>query len=122
MSAEHNPDKALYQKLRLLTCERLWRDEVALFDRATPAERLERVALVRAVGVVFSESGSPKQKEEAKQWLVGLLNDPSEKIRRYAMTALPKLGAEPHEEAALLSLLRSSTNEREKKFLGRDTG
>ena len=74
---------------------------------------------MRAVGVVFSESGSPKQKEEAKQWLVGLLKDPSEKIRRYAMTALPKLGAEPHQEAALLSLLRSSTNEREKKFLGR---
>ena len=118
-SAEHTSDKELYQKLRLLKCERLWRDEVALFDRATADERLERVALVRAVGVVLSESGSQEQREEAKQWLLGLLNDPCEKIRRYAMTALPKIGAGSREEAALLALLRSTTNEREKKFLGR---
>jgi 23S rRNA G2445 N2-methylase RlmL len=45
------------------------------------------------------------------------LQDPSEKVRRYAITALPKLGAGTNEEGALLSLLRTTTIEREKKFL-----
>ncbi len=111
-------DKELYHELRVLSCEELWNDEVARFDRSTPKEREKRVAVVRAVGVVFSESGTAKQKAEVRSWLVRLLQDPSEKVRRYAMTALPKLGSGTREEEALLSLLRTTTIEREKKFLG----
>ncbi|HEX9910086.1 MAG TPA: hypothetical protein VGA86_04310, partial [Desulfatiglandales bacterium] len=111
-------DKELYRQLRVLSCEKLWNDEVARFDRSTPKERMERVAVIRAVGTVFSESGTAKQKAEVRSWLVRLLEDPSEKVRRYAMTALPKLGAGTSEERALLSLLRTTTVEREKKFLG----
>ena len=112
-------DKELYRELRVLSCEKLWNEEVARFDRSLPEERIKRVAVIRAVGVVFSESGTAKQKAEVRSWLVRLLQDPSEKVRRYAMTALPKLGAATSEEKALLSLLRTTTVEREKKFLGR---
>jgi 23S rRNA G2445 N2-methylase RlmL len=111
-------DKDLYRQLRVLSCEKLWSDEVARFDRSPPEERIKRVAVIRAVGVVFSESGTAKQKAEVRSWLVRLLQDPSEKVRRYAMTALPKLGAGPKEEEVLLSLLRTTAVEREKKFLG----
>ena len=89
------------------------------FNRATPQERTARVAVVRAVGVVFSESGPREQREEVKQWLLGLLQDPSEKVRRYAMTALPKIGAGSSGEEELLALLQKTTAEREMKFLGR---
>jgi len=111
-------DKELYRGLRVLSCETLWNDEVARFERSTPVERIKRVAVIRAVGVVFSGSGTAKQKAEARSWLVRLLQDPSEKVRRYAMTALPKLGSGKNEERALLSLLRTTTVDREKKFLG----
>jgi len=111
-------DKDLYRKLRVLSCETLWNDEVERFDRLTPEERIKRVAVIRAVGVVFSESGTAKQKAGVRSWLVRLLQDPSEKVRRYAMTALPKLGAGKSEEEALLSLLGTTALEREKKFLG----
>jgi 23S rRNA G2445 N2-methylase RlmL len=113
-----NPSKELYQQLRVLPWAQLWQEEVARFDRASADERIERVAVVRAVGVVFSESGPAAQREEVKRWLIGLLHDPAEKVRRYAMTALPKLGAGPAEEAELLALLRATTSEREQKFLG----
>jgi len=76
------------------------------------------VAVIRAAAVVFSESGTAKQKAGVRSWLVRLLQDPSEKVRRYAMTALPKLESGTSEEEALLSLLRTTTLEREKKFLG----
>jgi 23S rRNA G2445 N2-methylase RlmL len=115
---EKNTDKELYQQLRALSCDALWNNEVALFDRSTPEERLARVALIRAVGVVFSEFGSAGQKEEARKWLLKLLHDPSEKIRRYAMAAMPKIGVGSPEETELLALLRSTGIEREKKFLG----
>jgi len=111
-------DKDLYRELRVLSCEKLWNDEVARFERSTPGERIKRVAVIRAVGVVFSESGTAKQKAEVRSWLVRLLQDPGEKVRRYAMTALPKLGSGKNEERALLSLLRTTTVDREKKFLG----
>ena len=111
-------DKDLYRELRVLSCEKLWNDEVARFERSTPRERFKRVAVIRAVGVVFSESGTAKQKAEVRSWLVRLLQDPGEKVRRYAMTALPKLGSGKNEERALLSLLRTTTVDREKKFLG----
>jgi 23S rRNA G2445 N2-methylase RlmL len=111
-------DKELYRRLRVLSCEKLWNDEVARFERSTPEERIKRVAVIRAVGVAFSKSGTAKQKAEVRSWLIRLLHDPSEKVRRYAMTALPKLGAGKNEESALLSLLRTTTVEREKKFVG----
>lgn len=112
-----NPTKELYGQLRTLSCEELWQDEVPRFDCATQRERLDRVALVRAVGVVFSETGTAGQKAEARQWLVTLLKDPEEKIRRYAMAALPKIGAGVEEESALLALLNATGSDREKKFL-----
>ncbi len=111
-------DKDLYRELRVLSCEELWNGEVARFDRSPPEERIKRAAVIRAVGVVFSESGTARQKADVRSWLVHLLQDPSEKVRRYAMTALPKLGAGTIEEEALLSLLRTTTAEREKKYLG----
>ncbi len=113
-----NPTKELYQQLRMLTCDELWDKEVTRFNRAAPRERLERVAVVRAVGVVFSESGTEIHKNNARSWLRGLLNDPAEKIRRYAIAALPKIGAGVNEEAELLSLLETAKVDREKKFLG----
>ena len=42
-----------------------------------------------------------------------------EKIRRYALAALPKIGAGEVEEIEMLSLLREGAQEREKRHLGR---
>ncbi|TAN36315.1 MAG: methyltransferase domain-containing protein [Verrucomicrobia bacterium] len=112
-------DKKLYRQLRGLSCEQLWNAEVTRFDRALPKERLERVAVIRAVGVVFAGQGTKEQRAAVRAWLRGLLQDPAEKIRRYAMTALPKIGAGKGAEKELLSLLQTTTVEREKKFLGR---
>jgi len=113
-----NPAKELYKQMRVLNCKQIWDDEVMRFDQATSQERMGRVAVVRAVGVVFSETGTEEQKEKARTWLRQLLHDPCEKIRRYAMAALPKIGAGPGEEAELLGLLRTTGVDREKKFLG----
>lgn len=114
-----NPAKEHYQRLRVLSCEELWDREVAGFDRAAPEDRVAHVAVVRAVGVVFSESGTDAQKEKARAWLRQLLRDPAEKVRRYAMTALPKIGADAGEEIELLDLHKKTSSERERKFLGR---
>jgi len=114
-----NPSKEFYRRFRKLSWERLWGDEVPRFDGAPAQQRVDRVALIRAVGVVFSESGTSGQQEAVRLWLRNLLEDPSEKVRRYAMAALPKIGAGATEEAQLLSLLRRTTVEREKRFLGR---
>jgi 23S rRNA G2445 N2-methylase RlmL len=116
---KENPAKEHFQRIRRSSCEQLWTEEVAAFDRAGPRERMDRVAVIRAVGVVFSEAGTPEQKERARQWLRALLEDPEEKIRRYAMTALPKIGADEHEETKLLTLLDKTSSERERKSLGR---
>lgn len=116
---DKNARKELYQQLRALSWERLWGEEVPRFDRATAKDRTERVAVVRAVGVVFSESGDAAHREQVKLWLRGLLHDPSEKIRRYAMAALPKIGASQDDEVELLALAGTTTVEREKKFLAR---
>lgn len=114
-----NPAKELYQQLRQLSCARLWEEEVPIFDQADARGRLKRVAVVRAVGVVFSESGTADEKEQARQWVLSLLDDPEEKVRRYAMAALPKLGAAAREESALHSLLGQKPSERETKFLAK---
>lgn len=112
-------DKELYRQLRGLSRDRLWADEVPRFNSASPRERMARVAVIRAVGAAFASSGTAAQRAEVRSWLAGLLRDPCEKIRRYAMTALPKLGAGPDEEAELLSLLRKAEGDRERKYLGR---
>ncbi len=116
---EPNPTKEHYQRLRVLSCARLWTEEVAAFDRMGGQERMKNVAIVRAVGVVFSESGTSEQRAEARRWLVRLLDDPVEKVRRYAMTALPKIGSDESEEAALHSVLQRASSDREKKSLAR---
>jgi hypothetical protein len=93
-----------YHQLRKLDCATLWAREVAAVNVAAAQERMQLVSVVRAVGVVFSEFGSSDEKERARAWLTALLHDPQEKIRRYAMRALPKLGAGESQEARLLEL------------------
>ncbi len=112
-------DKDYYRQLRQASLEQLWNEEVAQFNQAAPPERIKRVSVIRAVGVAFSANGTRQQKAEVRAWLAGLLGDPAEKVRRYAMAALPKLGAGPQEEAALLALLEKSSGEREQRFLGK---
>lgn len=118
-SGKPNLAKELYARLRTHTCEQLWNEEIPLFDRANAKDRFASIALIRAVGVVFSETGTPQQKESIRIWLRGLLRDPEEKVRRYAMTALPKIGGTTADEKELLTLLESTNAEREIKFLGR---
>ena len=114
-----NTGKELYRQLRAVPWEQLWTEEVARFDRATARERFDTVSFIRAVGVVFSESGPAEKRDEVRRWLRKLLQDPEEKVRRYAMAALPKIGAGAGEEAELLGLLRTGTSARETKYLGR---
>lgn len=117
MKKPASPTKELYRQLRHLSAEQLWGDEVPAFDRAAPAERAARVAVVRAVGVVFSEAGTPEQQAAARKWLLGLLDDPEEKIRRYAMAALPKVGGGAEAEAALLTRLDAPISAPEQRSL-----
>lgn len=117
MKKDKTSPKEHYQQMRVLSCERLWTAEVPKFDAATPQQRMEQVGVIRAVGVVFAESGTAAQKEQARQWLQSLLRDPAEKVRRYAMVALPKIGAADQEEGELLTLLKKTSSDREKKFL-----
>ncbi|HEX3717173.1 MAG TPA: methyltransferase [Verrucomicrobiae bacterium] len=118
MKAEdRNAAKELYKELRRRSWPELWNEEVPRFNAALPAERIKRAAVIRAVGVVFAESGPPDDTEKVRQWLRGLLEDPSEKVRRYAIAAMPKIGAGANEEQKLLSALQSATEEREKNIL-----
>jgi 23S rRNA G2445 N2-methylase RlmL len=105
-----------------LSWQQLWSEEVARFDAASPLEREKTVAVIRAVGVVFAETGPVEEKTTVQEWLRRLLQDPSEKVRRYAMAAMPKIGAGPKEETSLLSALRTTTAERERKFLAQTLG
>lgn len=114
-----NPNKEQYQRLRLLAWDELWKTEVPRFDAGSPEERLANVSLIRAIGVVFIESGDPAAKADVARWLRGLLRDPEEKIRRYAMAALPKIGVGTAEESELLGLFQATDSERERKFLSR---
>ncbi|MGJ8639516.1 MAG: TRM11 family SAM-dependent methyltransferase [Opitutaceae bacterium] len=113
--ANTNLAKEVYKQLRTETWESLWEREVPLFDVGTAEERLARVGLVRAIGVVALEKATQEQREQTRQWLTSLLQDPQEKIRRYAMNALPKLGGSADAEKAVLGLLDESTGEREVK-------
>ena len=114
-----HPAKDLYRELRALPWLRLWEQEVPRFNSASPDEKVRTVALIRAIGAGFTEASQLSLKEPVRQWLLSLLADPAEKIRRYAMTALPKIGAGRTEERQLLSLLSKTSADREKKFLGK---
>lgn len=114
--------KDLYRQLRGLLWKQLWGVEVARFNSGSPEERQERVAVIRAAGVVFAESGPPEERDAVREWLLALLQDPCEKVRRYAMAAMPKIGAGATEERELLSALRTAKQEREKKYLARTLG
>ncbi|RFC45247.1 MAG: tRNA G10 N-methylase Trm11 [Verrucomicrobia bacterium] len=111
--------KEHYQTLRKLGPEALWNLEVPAFNAAPPEERIQNVSVIRAVGVVFSEAGSSAQKAAALVWLRELVHDPEEKVRRYAMAALPKLGSGEAEETQLLSLASKSSGPRETQFLAK---
>ncbi|NDE85376.1 MAG: methyltransferase domain-containing protein [Verrucomicrobia bacterium] len=74
--------------------------------------------MIRAIGAGFTSASQPNLQEAVRQWLMSLLQDPSEKVRRYAMNALPKIGAGRAEERQLLELLQKSDIDRERKFLG----
>ena len=100
-------DKDLYRQLRTRTPEQLWTEDVPRFNRAPPPARRAGVAVVRAVGVSVAAPATPPARRDAvRRWLTGLLQDPDEKVRRYAMAALPKLGGGGLEaEARVLALL-----------------
>jgi 23S rRNA G2445 N2-methylase RlmL len=112
-----NRDKNLYRELRELSWEELWTHAVPRFNSACPRERLERVAVIRAVGVVFSEKNHASQLAEVKTWLRSLLNDPQEKIRRYAIAALPKLPRDTSDEHELIELAKKPASDREKQHV-----
>jgi 23S rRNA G2445 N2-methylase RlmL len=107
--------KEVYKQLRTESWESLWEREVPHFDTGTAEERLARVGLVRAMGVVAVEKATQAQRQQTREWLTSLLQDPEEKIRRYAMNALPKLGGGAESEKAVLELLDKPKGEREVK-------
>lgn len=121
-SSSPNSVKEHYQTLRQRSPSELWSCEVPAFNSATQQERLRSVSVIRAVGVVFSESGSAAQKSEALEWLRGLVADPQEKIRRYAMAAMPKLGSGEAEEKTLLGLAPRAASVRESEILAKTLG
>jgi len=108
-------DNELYRQLRELSPQKLWLEEVPKFDRLAPKERNQQVALVRALGVVFADSRNPEMKAAVKAWMMGLLQDPKEKIRRYATAAIPKLGGDASSEQRLLDILQTTQVDREKR-------
>jgi SAM-dependent methyltransferase len=112
-------DQDLYKRLRDLPKEQLWQTEVSRFNAASPRERMEGVAVIRAVGMIFSRFGTVEEKATVRDWLTQLLSDPQEKIRRYAMAALPKVGAGEGTEEQMLALLKQTGEERERRHLGR---
>lgn len=114
-----NLGKEVYKELRTQSWDVLWHAEVPLFDTGTPEYRLTRVGLVRALGVVALKKTTQEQKALTKLWLMGLLQDPEEKVRRYAIAALPKLGGNQESEHALLGLLDDERGAREIKYLSR---
>jgi 23S rRNA G2445 N2-methylase RlmL len=108
-------DNDLYRQLRELPAAQLWNEEVPKFNQLGPKERNQQVALVRAVGVVFSTSRNPEMKAAVKAWMISLLQDSSEKIRRYATAAIPKLGGDEESERKLIDILKTTDVDREKK-------
>lgn len=110
------PANDLYKHFRALPARQLWDDEVPKYDQLSAVEREKQVALVRAIGVKFANSQDAAAQREVAHWLLGLLDDQSEKVRRYATAALPKVGGVggAASEQKLLELLANSSQEREK--------
>ncbi len=96
--------------------------EVPRFNARSAEEREKTVAVIRAVGVVFAESGNPVIRAPCVNGFGAYCRDPSEKVRRYAIAAMPKIGVGADDERKLLSVLRAATEQREKKFLTRTLG
>jgi hypothetical protein len=96
----------LYKELRGLSAARLWNEEVPRFQQLAPSEREAHAAVVRAVGVKMANTRDATQRTAAREWMLSLLDDPSERVRRYALGALPKIGGDPAVERALLQMLR----------------
>jgi 23S rRNA G2445 N2-methylase RlmL len=117
MKKSVNPAKEVYKQLRTEPWATLWEREVPLFDGGTAKERLARAGLVRAMGVVALEKATQAQREQTREWLTTLLQDPEEKIRRYAMNALTKVGGSAKSERAVLELLDQPNGAREVKHL-----
>ncbi len=115
-------DKELYRRLRLLPFDQLWNEEVRRFDQASTRERLQQVAVIRAVGAAMVADRPAAQREAVREWLVALLEDPQEKIRRYAMAAIPKVRGAPGAEERMIHLLKTSPEDRERKHAGRALG
>ncbi len=109
-------DNELYRALRGKSCDELWQEALALGSLSEP-ERSRRAAVVRAVGVAFADRGDEAGKGRVRDWLRGLLADPSEKIRRYAAAALPKLGDDRGAEGALLGRLAAASAGSERRAL-----
>lgn len=107
-------DNELYKRLRAKACALLWSEDVRAFDQLKEPERTRNAAVIRAVGVAFAERGTPEEKAKAIVWLNSLLGDASEKVRRYAMAALPKLGDDTQAEVRILGILAAPAGEREK--------
>src|SRR5437868_66843 len=63
-------DKQLYQQCRRMPWSRLWKEEVKRFNSAAASDRTGMASVIRAVGVVFAESGNQEQTEEVKLWLL----------------------------------------------------
>lgn len=110
--------RAHYIALSQLDCDTLW-NHVKTFNLATPAERLSTVSVIRAVAVVFAQHGSLEQRKTARHWVRSLLQDPAEKVRRYAVQALPKLGSDHNDETVLLGLWERPASEREQRAVTR---
>jgi len=75
-TASTNAAKDFYKELRRLGWQQIWSNHVPEFNREIPGSKTRNAGLVRAVGVVFLESGSPSQKAEVAAWLRSLLKDP----------------------------------------------
>jgi predicted RNA methylase len=110
-----NPSHILYRELRRLPWKELWEVRRPRFDKAGEAARRGDAALVRAIGVVLCESSPTAARPAALVWLRSLLDDPEEKIRRYAMGALVKNRAASADD--ILPRLHASTSPSEKKAL-----
>jgi len=114
-SIQSTDPKKVYKHYRAKSFEQLWGNDVPTFDEGTATERAALIGLIRAVGVVAAETGHPEKEKRVRPWLIGLLKDGDEKVRRYAMNALAKVGAGPSEEKILLELRRETTSDREKQ-------
>ena len=105
----------IYRRARQLSAAQLWLEEVPKFDAMEASrERDQAVGIVRAVGNKFA-SAEKDQRAAVRTWLLRLLDDPSERVQRYAITAISKVvdGDDCVAEQALLRVLRSAgSNER----------